>query len=609
MAADLVAFGASLRVKRTVEAMWIDRWVGLAAAMAIQACGGLTYTYAVYSEHMKEVLQFTQEQVDDIGAAKDFGQSLGIVGGLLYNFYPPFVTVSIGAVLHFVGYMAVLMTLSGRISPPFWLLCTSIGIGVGGDSWMDAACIGTNLQNFQEHRGTVMGILKAEVGLSGAIFVMIYKAFLKPNVDKYVLLVAIGPTVTGLALALLIRPYPSEDLGGNQRDSLQWRFRLTYAAIISLALFLLVTILSEAFTESELLPKPVLIAFAVVMLTILGFTFLLPMLYRPVVMLRRHFTGGRDYAYTAPAKESAIVGKSSTDSIEGYAMLHRVVQARNKSQSTKDEEQAPLRGEFEMKSEAVVGVSLVETECEKSVVEVPPEQPDLTLWSAIQTTDFWILAFIAMMGPGCGLAVINNLSQMGKAMNLDDVELYVGLFSIWSCLGRLIAGYGSDSLLSRGYPRPLSLTAAYLTMMFGCLLLATGSPHILALGSACVGLAYGAFWSLIPCIVSEVFGLRQFPATYKAIVSIVPIGAFLLSAKVVGYIYDREVTAYHNQFPNRQWSTEDINTCYGWRCFGFSLVFLASVSVVGVFVALVLAWRTRSIYLRTRTNLPEIGNN
>lgn len=56
---------------------------------------------------MKEVLQFTQEQVDDIGAAKDFGQSLGIVGGLLYNFYPPFVTVSIGAVLHFVGYMAV----------------------------------------------------------------------------------------------------------------------------------------------------------------------------------------------------------------------------------------------------------------------------------------------------------------------------------------------------------------------------------------------------------------------------------------------------------------------------------------------------------------------
>ncbi|KAG0560084.1 hypothetical protein M758_10G148200 [Ceratodon purpureus] len=586
--------------------MWIDRWVGLASAMAIQACGGLTYTYGVYSEHMKEVLEYTQEQVDDIGAAKDFGQSLGIVGGLLYNFYPPFVTVSIGAVLHFVGYMAVLMTLSRKISPPFWLLCMSIGIGVGGDSWMDAACIGTNLRNFQEHRGTVMGILKAEVGLSGAIFVTIYKAFLKPNVNKYVLLVAVGPAVTGLALALLIRPYPSEDFGGNQRASLQWRFRLTYAAIISLALFLLVTILTEAFTEDDLLPKPVLVAFAVVMLTIMGFTFLFPMLYRPVVMLKRHLTGGRDYAYTAPAKDYGIVEESNTEISEGNVMLHRVVQGKNTSHNREDEEQVLLKDEFEMKSEVVGSVSLIEPGCAKSVVESPPEQPELTLWMALQTVDFWILALVAMMGPGCGLAVINNLSQMGKALNLDEVELYVGLFSIWSCFGRLIAGYGSDSLLRKGWPRPLSFTAAFLTMMFGCLLLATGSPNILALGSGCVGLAYGAFWSLLPCIVSEVFGLHQFPAIYKAIVSIVPIGAFVLSAKVVGYMYDREVTSYHNQFPNMQWSAEELNTCYGWRCFGYSLVFLASVSVVGVLVALVLAWRTKSIYLRTRTNLPEI---
>jgi hypothetical protein len=40
----------------------------------------------------------------------------------------------------------------------------------------------------------------------------------------------------------------------------------------------------------------------------------------------------------------------------------------------------------------------------------------------------------------------------------------------------------------------------------------------LALGSALVGLAYGAFWSLFPCIISEVFGLRQFAAIYKSVV-------------------------------------------------------------------------------------------
>lgn len=50
------------------------------------------------------------------------------------------------------------------------------------------------------------------------------------------------------------------------------------------------------------------------------------------------------------------------------------------------------------------------------------------------------------------------------------------------------------------------------------MLISAAAPNVLALGSACVGLAYGAFWSLIPCIVSEVFGLHQFPAIYKAIV-------------------------------------------------------------------------------------------
>lgn len=40
--------------------------------------------------------------------------------------------------------------------------------------------------------------------------------------------------------------------------------------------------------------------------------------------------------------------------------------------------------------------------------------------------------------------------------------------------------YGSDSLLRRGYPRPLCFAAAHLTMMAGCLLLATGCKYLIA---------------------------------------------------------------------------------------------------------------------------------
>jgi hypothetical protein len=73
----------------------------------LQACGGLGYTFAVYSQHLKDTLQYDQEDLDGIGAAKDFGYALGIVGGILYHFMPPWMVVGIGAILHFMGYFMV----------------------------------------------------------------------------------------------------------------------------------------------------------------------------------------------------------------------------------------------------------------------------------------------------------------------------------------------------------------------------------------------------------------------------------------------------------------------------------------------------------------------
>lgn len=73
-----------------------------------QACGGLTYTYAVYSGHLKEVFHYTQEQTDGVGAAKDFGYVLGLFSGFFYDYYPPWITICIGALLHLFGYSMVL---------------------------------------------------------------------------------------------------------------------------------------------------------------------------------------------------------------------------------------------------------------------------------------------------------------------------------------------------------------------------------------------------------------------------------------------------------------------------------------------------------------------
>jgi hypothetical protein len=57
----------------------------------------------------------------------------------------------------------------------------------------------------------------------------IYKAFLKPNVNKFVLLIATIPVVVSLAVVPFIRRFPSDGLDGSQ-SSVKQRFHFTYVS-------------------------------------------------------------------------------------------------------------------------------------------------------------------------------------------------------------------------------------------------------------------------------------------------------------------------------------------------------------------------------------------
>lgn len=73
----------------------------------LQAFTGLTYCFAVYSEHLKETLNWSQTQIDGLGSSMDFGGGYGIIAGLLYNLSPLWVSVLVGASLNLAGYLGV----------------------------------------------------------------------------------------------------------------------------------------------------------------------------------------------------------------------------------------------------------------------------------------------------------------------------------------------------------------------------------------------------------------------------------------------------------------------------------------------------------------------
>ncbi|KAG0626879.1 hypothetical protein M758_2G158200 [Ceratodon purpureus] len=559
----------------------VDRWLGLSTNMMIMACGGLTYTYAVYSGHLKEVLHYTQEQTDDVGAAKDFGSVLGLFSGFFYNYYPPWVTISIGALLHLFGYSMVWMTLVGAVTPSFWLLCTYFTLGVGGDSYIDTGCIITTLESFGDHRGTAMGLLKAQVGLSGAMFVLIYEVFIEPDVNRYILLVALAPSVVGFALAYFTRPFLPEYQDDDAEDIKQ-RFRLTYGVLISLGIFLMVVITIRALINPG---RPVLAFYLAIMFVFASAMFTIPLIRRPVEFFS---------SYLSCDEADDVMEGTNLRDFSRRGFRYRKKPFRPELEDIHEgEESAAFMSSSDVDSED----DIVVFKGGKVDTEKPPEH---SLRSSLFGIDFWLITIVIMVGGGTGLAIINNFAQIGQALGDGQVDVYVGLISVWSCFGRLMGGFGSDYLLKRGYPRPVCLLLAQLSMCLCCLLLSTGWVPFLYVGSCIVGMAYGSHWSIQPPILAEVFGLEHFATLYKINSAAAPIGAYLLSAKVVGVLYDKQAAIYRSQALTHVAQ----NVCMGTRCFGSSLLVLAFLCALSAILNFWFMMRTRSFYSPPQPSSP-----
>ncbi|MCO5602082.1 hypothetical protein L7F22_056209 [Adiantum nelumboides] len=555
------------------ESPKINRWMGLSAAMIMMGCNGLTYTYAVYSEYIKKQLHYSQERTDDLGAAKDFGSFFGAVSGLCYFLFPPWVSVLIGGLMHFLGYTMILFTLTGRIKESFWFLCFSSAVATGGDNFVDTACIMIILESFKGNKGTAVGILKSQLGLSAAIFVTVYEAFLESKVVNFLSLITIVPSVVYCGLAFLIRPYPCKEEETDQSDVNQ-RFRLVSIIVISLGIFLMaVMTLEEAFDLKDMAEK----FFATSMLLIMGAMLVVPLMEKPLERL---------------SGAVAIV-------LPGVSALDKVGLHKNASKIDSDEEMdgegVPLR--------PLQGASLEPGDPVSKEDEVPyaesgvQEDPDTqfpSVWQNLLGVNFWLITFVVASGAGSGLAIMNNFAQIGKAVRSDGIDAFVGIISIWSCFGRLVSGYGSDLMLEAGYSRPVCLLISQIAMFICCLLLSTGSTLFLFIGSAVVGLAYGSYWTLAPTIIAEVFGLRQVATLYKLLGLGPTICSYVLSAKVMGYLYDKESLYYQKQHAE----VVEENACYGRRCFEFGLLSLASVCFVGVVACAWFAYRTKKFYSR-----------
>ncbi|KAE8670781.1 transcription initiation factor IIB-2-like [Hibiscus syriacus] len=209
---------------------------------------------------------------------------------------------------------------------------------------------------------------------------------------------------------------------------------------------------------------------------------------------------------------------------------------------------------------------------------------NLNLLQAMCSVEFWILFFAMACGMGSGLATVNNLGQIGESLGYSSFEAntLVSLWSIWNFLGRFGAGCVSDHFLHvKGWARPLFMVLTLATMSIGHSVIASGLPGALYAGSILVGVCYGSQWSLMPTIASEIFGVRHMGTIFNTITVASPVGSYIFSVRVVGYIYDLEASG---------------SGCKGRHCFMLSFLIMASATLLGTLAALALFYRTKRFY-------------
>ncbi|RMD45086.1 hypothetical protein DV735_g174, partial [Chaetothyriales sp. CBS 134920] len=215
----------------------------------------------------------------------------------------------------------------------------------------------------------------------------------------------------------------------------------------------------------------------------------------------------------------------------------------------------------------------------------------------------WLLAagFFLLTGPG--EAYINNLGTIILSLTtptaLSDAgraSTHVSLIALTSTIARLGTGYLSDTFAppsaseaagSRRRPsfsRMLLLLPSATVQLLAFLILALpfltpSHPRLFLLSSSLLGLGYGACFSLVPIIISVVWGAENF-ATNWGIIAMMPAGGAVIWSVVYSLGYSRAASGGGGT-----------NECIGASCFS-AWAYGCAASVAVAIALLASAWRT-----------------
>lgn len=133
-------------------------------------------------------------------------------------------------------------------------------------------------------------------------------------------------------------------------------------------------------------------------------------------------------------------------------------------------------------------------------------------------------------------------------------------------------------------PRTVWMTCTQVVMIITYLLFASALNGTLYAATALLGVCYGVQFTTMVPTASELFGLKHFGIIFNFMSLGNPLGAYLFSGLLAGYLYDNEAAKQHSA------------TCFGPDCFRVTFLILAGVCGLGTVLSIVLTMRIRPVY-------------
>ena len=536
------------------------RWFMLFASLLIMSVAGATYMFGIYSNEVKTSLGYDQSTLNLLSFFKDLGANVGVISGLVNEVTPPFVVLSIGVIMNFFGYFMIFLAVSGRIDKPqVWQMCLYICIGANSQTFANTGALVTCVKNFPGSRGSILGILKGYVGLSGAIITQLYHAFYGDHDSQaLILLIAWLPAAVSFLFLPTIRLMNT--VHHQPKEDNRVFYHLLYISL-GLAAFLMVLIVVQnklSFSRIEYIVDGLVV-----------FSFLL----LPLAVVFR---------------EEINQLKAKTQGLTDSPPQLKVVTEAIPSSNVVEQEVVP----------AATTSSHEKSSCLRNIFNPPKRGEDYTILQALFSIDMLILFIATTFGAGGTLTAIDNLGQIGHSLGYPNksTTTFVSLVSIWNYLGRVASGYASEIFLTKyKVPRPYMLTLVLLLSCVGHVLIALGVPNSLYLASVVIGFCFGAQWPLMFAIISEVFGLKYYSTLYNFGAAASPLGSYILNVKVAGVLYDKEALKQLKAKGLTREEGKDL-TCVGVQCYKMAFIIITASTLFACIVSFVLVVRTRKFY-------------